>query len=77
MKKRAYPQDTLGSIWAMDTAHGCWAVVLCVGDRRAAVGNYPCLMLACSTLGWSSPKSRPGSIINVALGGALAWKRVV
>lgn len=66
-----------GQIWAMDQENECWAVVLCVGEIREGIGNFPCLMLACSELGWSNACDRPGTIINVALGSARAWKRVV
>jgi hypothetical protein len=76
-KQKPHPlyEGSPGQVWAMDTPHGCWAVVLCVGERRQAVGNFPCVMLACSRIGWSSAK--PGSTLNVALGGARAWKRVL
>ncbi len=61
----------------MDQGNGCWAVVLCVGERRAGVGNFPCIMLSCSELGWSNACDRPGTIVNIALGSAKAWKRLM
>ncbi len=76
-KQRPHPlyEGTPGTVWAMDTSHGCWAYVLRVGERKPAVGNFPCVMLACSNIGGSTTK--PGTIINVALGSARAWKRIL
>jgi hypothetical protein len=70
-------EGSLGQVWWMDQGNGFWAVVLCVGERRAGIGNFPCVMLACSELGWSNARDRPGTIVNISLGSAKAWKRLM
>jgi len=78
MKKiRPHPlyEGSPGQVWMMGTRYGCWAIVLCVGERRAKEGNFPCVMLGCSELGWANASERPGTVVNLALGSARAWRR--
>jgi hypothetical protein len=79
MSRRPKPhplhQGAPGQVWWMDQGNGCWAVVLCVGERYKGTNSCPCVMLACSELGWSNADS--GTIVNVALGSARAWKRLM
>jgi len=78
MKRRRKPESApIGSVWEMKhnnhylTEFYAMAVVL--DDASCRTGNYPMLMLDCS----SSWTTRPGQRFNAAVTTAPGWTRVL